>query len=265
MATLNIVADQAVQAVEEKINIDIYFKPEVDEQDVITAQVWLQSIPEVKSVRYVSRDEALEKFKASHANNPNIAAALAELTDNPLPASLVIQAYALQDYAVITQQFEASQYDTLVQDKNFSDHQLVIERLSSIIRRLYQGALVVSLIFIIISVIMMFNTVRVAIYAHREELGIMKLVGATNWFVRAPFILEGLVYALVSSSIAMVLLWITMAAATPYVNNFFTGYNFSLSLFFQEHFWYIFAFQVVVSIVLAVGSSMLSIGRYLRV
>lgn len=265
VATMNLLADRTIAAVEEKIDIDIYFQNGIAEEDIISAQIFLENIPEVKSVRYVSKDVAMEKFTEIHLDDANIQSALAELDDNPLPASLVVQAYNLEDYSRIVQQFENSEFNVYAQDKDFSDHQTVIERLSTITQRVYQVGIAVSAIFVVISMIMMFNTIRLGIYSHRGEVAIMKLVGATNWFVRGPFVLEGIMYAIISSALAMGLLWILVLVSAPYVNNFFLGYNFNLDLFFYGNFFYIFIIQFLFSMVLAVGSSMISISRYLKV
>lgn len=265
VATMNLLADRTIAAVEEKIDIDIYFRDGIAEEDIISAQLFLENIPEVKNVRYVSKEAALEKFTESHADNPDIQSALTELDDNPLPATLVVQAYALEDYSRIIQQFENSEFNVYVTDKDFSDHQTVIESLSAITERVYQFGIAVSAIFVVISVIMMFNTIRLGIYSHRGEIAIMKLVGATNWFVRGPFVLEGVLYAIISSALAMGLLWLVVFVSAPYVNNFFLGYNFNLDIFFYSNFFTIFVIQFLFSLVLAAGSGMISISRYLKV
>lgn len=265
VATINLLADQALQAIQEKVDIDLYFRTDVAEAEILKAKIYLESLPDVKAVRYVSSAEALDKFAQQHQADPDITDALQELSNNPLPPTLIIQATTLDGYQRITAQFDDSEYAAVVQDKNFSDHQVVIERLSQLIDRIYQAGIIISAIFIMISIIMMYNTIRLAIYGHREELAIMKLVGATNWFIRAPFILESLLYALFSSMAAMVLLSIVTLSAAPYINNFFTGYNFSLNVFFYSNFWTIFLLQFLFSVLLAAGSSMLSIGKYLKV
>ncbi len=265
VATLNLLASQAIHAVEEKIDIDLYFKQGTTESDILEAKVYLENLDEVSTVRYISKDEALNNFKEEHQDDPDIQSALGELDTNPLPSTLSIQADELNQYEVIIKAFEASEYNGLVEDKNFSDHQAVIDRLSNITKRIYQGGLIVSAIFILISVIMLYNTIRVAIYSHREELGIMKLVGATNWFIRAPFIFEGVLYAFFASLLAGGILTLVIFSAAPYVNSFFTGYNFNLTVFFLQNFWLIALGQFVVSLLLAVGSTMLSLGRYLKV
>lgn len=265
VGSLNLLAGQAIKAVEDKVDIDLYFKQGIGEADILKAKVYLEGLPEISNVRYISKDEALQNFTATHNDDPDIQAALNELDSNPLPATLSVQANELNQYQAIITQFESSEFDVLIEDKNFSDHQAVIDRLSGLTKRIYQGGLLISFIFVFISVVMMYNTIRVAIYSHREELGIMKLVGATNWFIRAPFIIESVLYALVSSVLAMSILSVIAFSAAPYVNTFFTGYDFSLDLFFVTNFWVIALGQFLISLILAVGSSMLSIGRYLKV
>lgn len=265
VGSLNLLANQAIQAVEEKVDIDLYFKTATDETDILKAKLVLEAFPEVKTVRYISKAEALQTFSTSHADDPDIQAALAELDDNPLPASLSVQANELSQYQAIMTQFEASEFNTMVENKNFSDHQTVIDRLSNLTKRIYQGGLIISLLFVLVSVVMMYNTIRVAIYSHREELGIMKLVGATNAFIRTPFVIEGVFYALLASIIAMILLAVLTFSTAPYINTFFSGYDFSVNLFFINNFWIIALGQFVISLILAIGSSMLSIGRYLKV
>ncbi|MFA6474734.1 MAG: permease-like cell division protein FtsX [Patescibacteria group bacterium] len=265
VSTLNLVADQAINAVEEKINIDFTFKASTDESDILKAKIYLESLPEVTNVRYISKAEALSSFTETHADDPDIQAALGELDENPLPATLSVQSNDLDNYQVISDAFSASEYNVLVDKKNFSDHQAAITKLSEITKRIYQGGLLISGIFVLISVIMLYNTIRVAIYSHREELGIMKLVGATNWFIRAPFLWEGVLYAVCACTLATVALAITVFSASPYVDSFFAGYNFSLNVFFLSNFWIIVLSQFLISLALALGSSMLSIGRYLKV
>lgn len=265
VATVNLLANQAIQAVEEKVDININFKSETSEDDILAAKLYIEQLNGVKTVRYISSEAALEQFKNNHISDADIQSALEALTSNPLPASLVIQGDSLDSYQVIMKKFEASKFEQLVENKNFADHQIIIDRLSAIIQRVYQAGLAISLVFIVISIIMMFNTMRIAIYTYREEIMIMKLVGATNWFIRAPFILESVLYALCSSVLALGLLWLTISAASPYINAFFVGYNFNLTTFFYANMWFIFAAQLFASLLLAVGSSMISIGRYLRV
>lgn len=262
--SLNLAAKQAIEAVKQKIDVDIYFNPEIAESEILSAQVYLENLAEVEEVKYISKDMALEEFKAKHSQDAAIQASLEDLQDNPLPASLVVKAKNLEDYERILSQFESSEFNKFVQNKNFTDHKLVIDKLSSITRKIYMIGIIVSLIFIIFSVIMVYNTIRIAIYSHREELNIMRLVGATNWFIRAPFFLEAILYALISSIVTIFLLYPLVYVASPYINHLFEGYDFNAIYYFQHYLWQIFALQLFVSLILSAGSSMVAIGRYLK-
>jgi cell division transport system permease protein len=261
---MNLAASEGIKAVKDKINVDIYFNPEIAESEILSAQVFLENIPEVKEVKYVSKEKAMEDFKADHADDQTIQESLTDLTDNPLPASLVVKADNLEDYQNIITQFESSEFNKYAQNKNFSDHKYIIDRLSSVTKKIYMIGLVVSIIFIIFSIVMVFNTIRIAIYSHREELSIMRLVGATNWFIRAPFFLEAILYALVASIISMTLLYPLVMMVSPFINHLFEGYDFDAIYYFQHYLWEIFALQLFTSLILSAGSSMLAIGRYLK-
>ncbi|MBU0731617.1 ABC transporter permease [Patescibacteria group bacterium] len=263
--TINLVADQALNSIQEKIDIDIFFSSTASESDIIEAQVYLQQMPEVDQVTYISKDDALEKFAASHLDDPNIQESIAELEENPLPASLVVTAYELDDYKVILNNFEASQFNEFAQDKSFTDYQLVIEKLSNIINRIYQIGFILSIFFIIISVFVVFNTIRMATYAQREELGIMKLVGATNAFIRAPFFMEAIFYAILSAVITIVIFYPTVLLASPYINSFFEGYDFDFMYYFNQYVLHVFFLELAVALFLTTVSSMIAITRYLKV
>ena len=120
-------------------------------------------------------------------------------------------------------------------------------------------------IFVIIAILVVFNTIRITIYSHREELGIMNFVGATNMFVRVPFIIESVLYAIIAATVTVGTLYPVVRTAAPYVNGLFEGYEFNLFEFFPRIFWKIFLIQLGVALVLCVVSSMVAISRYLRV
>lgn len=265
VAGINLMAQQTINAIEEKVDMDIFFVPKTEEANILSAQKFLSNLPEVQEVKYISQDMALEQFKATHASDMDIQSSLEELDENPLPASLIIKAKNLDNYSGIISKFEASEFNTYTQSKDYSDNQEVINRIQIIINRVYEVGLVLSLIFVLISIIVVFNTVRLTIYSHREELGIMKLVGATNAFIRAPFLIEGLLYALVSSFLTLVIIYPLMLVASPYVDNFFMGYDFSLMTFAYQHWWQIFALQFLISLVLSVSSTSLAVSRHLKV
>ena len=263
--SINLVADQALSSIEDKIDIDIFFNSTTNESEIIEAQVYLQNMPEVNEVIYVSKDDALEKFQSAHLDDANIQESISELEDNPLPASIIVTAHNLDDYKVILNNFEASEYNEFVQDKTFTDYQLVINKLSNIITRIYQIGFVLSIFFVVISIFVVFNTIRMATYAQREELGIMKLVGATNAFIRAPFFMEAIFYAVISAVITIIIFYPTIFFASPYINSFFEGYDFNFMYYFNQYILHIFFLELAIALFLTTISSMIAITRYLKV
>jgi len=144
--------------------------------------------------------------------------------------------------------------------------QIVIERLSGLSDQIQKIALGVTVIFIIISFLVVFNTIRIAIYTHREEIGIMKLVGASNWFVRIPFLIEGVLYAFFATVITIAILAPVLGFLAPHLNDaFFASYNINISQFFETHLLSLIAYQFLGAAFLNMASASFAISRYLKV
>lgn len=265
--SINVVASQAIASIKEKVDVSVYFKPEVKADQVLAIQYRLEDMSQVKNVQYVSPEDALAKFKEAHKNDPVILGSLDELAGNPLGATLIIKANNIDDFPEILKVLADPNYSNLIseQDKNFEDNQVVISRLSNISNKAGKIGLAVIGVFIIIAILIVFNTVRINIYTHREEIGIMKLVGATNWFIRSPFLLESVLYGIISAIIAIAIFYPLLGVVSPQVSNFFEGYNFNLISYFNGHFLIFFGFLILCAILLSVVSSAIAIGRYLKV
>ncbi len=265
VGTVNFIGDRAIKSVKDKVDLSVYFYPDVGEKEIQAIQAKLQTLPSVKEIDYIPKDEALEQFKERHKDDPVIQETLEILEDNPLGATLIIQARDIEKYADISAALADAEYADLIYDKDIEDYQAIITRLSNLTDRIYNIAFILTLVFIIIAILVIFNTIRITIYTHREEIGIMRLVGATNWFIRGPFILESVIYAIISTFVTMGLLYPLINLASPQVNNFFEGYDLNLSSYFITHFIEIFALQLIVAVLISVISSMIAVGRHLRV
>jgi len=265
VAGVNVIAERAIESVKEKVDVSVYLKSDVSEEDVLNVQYRLEELSQVETVSYVSEDEALATFKERHANDPIILDSIELLDDNPLGATLVIKARNIDDYPSILAVLDSAAYADLIQDRNYDDNQEVISRLSTLSTRIGRIGIIISGIFVIIAVLIIFNTIRINIYTHRDEIGIMKLVGATNWFVRAPFLVESIMYAFFAVVISLAILYPLLGVVAPQVDNFFQGYNFDLINYFDSNFWRIVGWQLGFAILLSFLSSSIAIGKYLRV
>lgn len=265
--SVNLVAGRAIDAIREKVDVSVFFKADAPEEEILNLKEQLEQHQDVRSVTFVTKEEALAAFQARHAGQKDIEEALTAVEGNPLSPHLVIRARELEDFPGILAFLEGEGRDRYIEDtdRDFEDSQKVISRLSGISQRVKQVGVVVSAIFVIVSLLVVFNTMRMTIYAHREEIGIMKLVGATNWFVRAPFLLESFLYALLAAAVSLALLAPLLNLAAPVLSRYFADYGLNLAPYASERFWSIILWQFGLAVLLSMLSSVVAIRRYLRV
>lgn len=262
---VNVVSDIAIQLVKDKVDISLYFKPDITESQVLEVQTYLSSLTQVKEINYISQQEALQKFRELHQDDQAIIESLDELDENPIGATLQIKAKDIGEYQAIDDTLVNSKYNTLILDKNFEDNKTFITQIESFSNNIRKVAIITSIVFILIASLIVFNTIRVAIYTHRQEIRVMKLVGATNWFIRSPFLLEAIFYGVVSCIAAIAVVYPLLNFIQPYVNNFFLTNQFSLADYFTSNFWLIFGLELLMIIFINIVSSSIALRRYLRV
>lgn len=264
---LNVVGQQTLTAVRQKVDLSVYFIPTTSEQRVDQIRQELLRKPEVQSIRLITRAEHLQELKKSAVDKGLVNAAIDALGDNPLGAGLVITAKTLDGYGAIANALKDPKYQSIIEDtgNNFQTNQTVISRLSLIVNRVQVATLWLTLLFAIIAILMVFNTIRVAIYSQREEIGIMKLVGASDAFVRGPFVITSLLYGLVASILVTAVLIPVLSLTNPFFAQFFAGYDINVLGYVRAHLWTILGLEVAVGCGLSVISSLFAIGRYLRV
>jgi cell division transport system permease protein len=262
-AILNITMEE----LRNKVDINVYFVTAAPERDIISLKTKIEALPEVKTVEYTSRDQALANFKLQHENDQITLQALQELGDNPLGASLNIKAKEPSQYEGIAnflnEENILSNDGTKIIDKiNYFENRTAIEKLSRIIGSAETLGLAISLALVVVSIIITLNTIRLTIYISREEISVMQLVGASKNYIRGPFVVTGVIVGLVSGFITMLLFLPICYWLGNTTQNFFIGFNifdYYLSNFFQIIF-------VVVGSGVAIGavSSYLAVRKYLK-
>lgn len=265
LIVINAGVGQAILTIKDKVDISIYFKNSTAENILNPLKEKISSYSGVKEVNLISASDALEKFKNNHKNDQLIQNALQELESNPLGPTLTIKANDVNLYPQILSQLKKDKIDQLAEEIDYDDNKLVIERLEAISQKVQKLGLIISIIFAIISLLVVFNTIRIGIYTHKDEIGIMKLVGAGNWFIRAPFLLEGIIYAFLGNLIFWLLFYLAAGFLQPFLFAFFIDINFNLMNYLVSHFLYIFGFEFIIMIVLNMISSFIAIGKYLKV
>lgn len=267
LSGVKVVTDQAITVLRSKVDVTVSFKPGTAEKLVQDLRTKLETLPETASVVFMTADENLETFKRLHADDPLIREGTEAVGTNPFGPSLKIQARTLDEYPKIAKVLEDQTYASAIESgaKTLESNQLAIQKLSNFTRNVNRFGLILTLIFSLIAILVVVNTMRIAIYTHREEIGIMKLVGATNWFVRAPFLVESVFIGLIAVILASLLLLIGISLLSGWFNSLFQGYDINMAQYFQSHFLTVFWAPLAGAIVLSIVSAGIAVGRYVRV
>ena len=258
----NVLLTSALSRLEEKVDISVYFKTSAPEEDILALKSALGKLQEVKAVEYVSSDQALAAFQERHAENALITQALEELGENPLGASLNVKAKDPRQYEAISRFLEAGSFENIVDKINYRQNQVVIEKLTGILKASRALGLGITLALSAIAILVAFNTIRLAIYTSKDEISIMRLVGASTARVRSPFLVEGVIHGAIASVLTMLAFWPLAAWLGPKADRFFGGPN--LLNYYLSNFLAIFLMLLTAGVVLGVISSLIATRRYLK-
>lgn len=263
----NALLGSVLTQIKDKVDINVYFATIAPEEEVLSVKSSLENLSEVSFVEYISREQALINFMERHRDDQLTLQALEELEQNPLGAALNIQAKETNQYETIASFLESSNAlsseGTEIIDKvNYNQNKIVIDKLTKIISTTERIGTIVTILLVIMSIIITFNTIRLTIYISKEEISVMRLVGASNKYVRGPFIMGGIFYGLFSG-------FLTLGVFLPIT--YYLGDEaqqlFGLNMFdhYMSNFWNICFVILGSGIILGVISSYLAVRKYLKV
>lgn len=252
-----------IKSTQEKMNVSVYFNSSVTEGEIMGIKTELEKYKEVKSVSYVSSEKALEEFKRDNADVPTVMKALEEIGSNPLLASLVVQANDPSQYEALSQVIAGSDFKDKISRINYDKNKKIIDRLNNFIAQVKKVGIILGSIFVIISILITFNTIRITIYVHKAEIEIKRLVGASNTFIKLPFIFEGAIYGVLAAALSMALIFATAKFAGTYIAG--AGFSGQLVGFYLGNFWVMLGFQAALGVILGVVSSFIAMGKYLKI
>lgn len=248
--------------VEDRVNVSVYFKADTPEERIMATKSDLENYSEIKSVEYISRDQALEDFKRNNADEPVIMKSLEEIGGNPLLASLIVKANNPNQYEVISEYVTNASFKDDVSRVNYGKNKEVIDRLNGIISEVRKVGLGLAIAFAIISILITFNTIRITIYTHKSEIEVKRLVGASNPYIRIPFVLEGVMYGLAAAILSMLILFLVVKLSAPHVS--FLALNNIIS-FQTSNLLLLVGVELFLGVVLGVISSWIAVRKYLKV
>jgi cell division transport system permease protein len=267
-----------IQDVKEKVDINVYFSLTAPESDILALQKDISALPEVASTSYISRDKALASFKEKWKDNALIMQGLAEVGDNPFPASINVKAKNPGQYGSIAKYLQNknptdSNGTPIIEKVNYLENKLIIDRLGRIIPTVERAGSIVALILVVVAVIIVWNTIRLITFTAKDEIAVMKLVGASNIYVRGPLVVSGIMYGIVSGLITLVLTaafayWsdavLLRLAGVQIASDFSSVLNVS-SGYFIQNFPQFFVIIMGAGVILGGLSSYVAARKYLRV
>jgi cell division transport system permease protein len=238
-------------------------KFDTSEEDILKLKDEIASISEVKEVEYVSKDQALEAFKEKHKDDTVLMSSLDEVGVNPFLASLNVKAFEASQYQAVANFLGSGQFDSLIEKVDYYQRKPIIERLFSLTSNLKRILIVFSVLLGIIAILVAFNAIRLAIYSSRDEIRVQRLVGASSWFIRGPFLVQGAMSGLAATIISFLVFFLTCLIVNSKMEFLFSGFD--LFKLFLSNFWIIFLIQFVSGIGLGIASSFIAVRRYLKV
>ncbi|OGE73856.1 MAG: hypothetical protein A3I07_00630 [Candidatus Doudnabacteria bacterium RIFCSPLOWO2_02_FULL_42_9] len=241
--------------------ITAYFNDKTTDQEMADIKAEVELLPNVREVIFISHEEAERRFRERHKDNSILISSLSEF-EKPVQASLSIRSEDLNNYEGLYNELKSQRYSAYFD--RVSDTRVVIEKLSRIIDFITKFGIILALIFMAVTVMVTFNTIRLTIYNRREEVEIMRLVGATNWYIRWPFIIEAMMYAvlatLIVSIVAFGLLYLLSGSIEEFLSLDSLGTNLINALFSR-----IVIVNILASLGLSILASYIAIRRYLKI
>lgn len=257
------ILDFTISEIRLRADISVYFRQDCSEKEIFELREKLTEFSEIQGVEYISKEEALENFIERHKEEKTLMDSLVELGSNPFLASLNIKASEADSYEKVANFLEGDDFSGLIEKVDFYKRKSIIERVFKITSFIDGAGLVVSLVLISVSILLTYNTIRLAIHSQKEEIAISRLVGASNWLVRGPFLSQGVICGALSFLISFVVVGSSFYLLNSKISFFFPG--FEVLSFFKRDFQNIILIQLICALGLGIAPSFIAIRKYLEV
>ncbi|PIS07661.1 hypothetical protein COT78_02355 [Candidatus Berkelbacteria bacterium CG10_big_fil_rev_8_21_14_0_10_43_13] len=259
---LMIMVNSTTSMLRSKVDISVYFNDSVSNDQIFKIENTLLARSDVKSVTYVSKEKALEIWKSQNSDNTQLRDIIS--TDyNPLPRSLEIKTEQTEDLDAVNTFLSSKDYKPLIKEISYRKNKDLVDRLIKITNFIKYVGWTLSILFVVISVLIIYNTIRLTIYARCEEIDIMKLVGAGDWYVQGPFILEGVAYGVAAAIFSSLILYLTAHYSLPAAGNYLGIVNID-AIVAGISFWTIILSQLIVGVVLGTVCSVWAVKKHLK-
>lgn len=259
----NLVISETTQAIKQKIDLSVYFHDEVADTQIQQLKLVLQQRKDVTEVNFISKQEAFKRWQEMQKNE-KIRQLVTE-ENNPLPRSLEVRAVNPQSLENIADYLAQDQYKEWIRKISYQENRDIIQRLINITQFSQELGLILSAIFVVISILVILNTIRLTIFTRETEIEIMRLVGASDFFIRIPFLVEGILYGVFATILSLILIWLGLHFVSPMITRYLGDVSLNLEGFFLINLPWIALMELVVAILISTTCSLISIRKNLKI
>ena len=259
------IAGYLTSQIQSKIDITAYFVDGTAEQDILNVKSKLLKMsPDIKNIEYVSKDQALATFNQNHGDNAVLSKALQEVGDNPFLPSLNITTNGdPSQYASISNILQTSDFSKVIDKVDFSQKKDTIGKVYSITSNINKFGIILGVILIFVAILVVFNTIKLAVENSKEEISTMRIVGASDWFIRGPFVIQGIIYGLIAFLICILLSGISAYFLSSKLEVLLPG--FSLFKYFLTNWWIFVLIQLGFGTAVGAISALVVVKKYLDI
>lgn len=260
---LNVIGQEILTSFKNRMDLGIYLKQNISETTLNLLMSEFENMDEVKEMRYLNSDQSLEEFKQKHQDDPLILKSLEELKENPLGGTITLKFYEPADYQKALLVIGRQEYQDLIQNQDFHDYQKLIQGFNRFSQKISAVGLGVSGIFIFITILVIFNTIKLGALSRQKQIKIMRLVGATSWFIRAPFLIESCFYALIAWLLNLGVVTAASFFIQPHLQQFLE-LKFDLLLYLKTDGLTFLISLLIFALFVSIFASSLAIKKYLK-
>ena len=255
-----------IAQITDKIDVSVYLKDSTDEHDGKQLAADLRGLPNAKSVTYLSKEDALNRYKDQNRDNPALLSAINE-ADNPIPATIQVKPRDLNQIQQIRDFLNRNDKKSLWDDVSYrDDRKAAIDKIAHATNLLRKAGIVAVAVFALISMLIIFNTIQMAIFNRRDEITIMRLLGASTSYIRGPFVVETILYGVISAFVSVLLihgLFVASSSALQASSLGLLDISYASS-YFSGHMLQLLAMQLTLGILIGAVSSYIATKRYLK-
>lgn len=255
-----IVVNKASSVIREKVDLTVYLKDSDSDDQIAALKDIIRSRPEVTAVKYISKDEALVRFQDQNSGSSDIQSVISEI-DNPLPRSFDVKTETPEQIESVADFLNSPDYAPLIEQINYAQTKNIIDRLIKITYFVRLVGWSLSSLFLLISIMIVYNSVRIAIYSRSDEIEIMRLVGATDFYVRGPFVIEGMAYGFVGAALASIIFYFIAHFAVAPTQQYLGVSDLSASI--SANIGWIILLMFAVGLLMGAACSFFAVRRYL--